>query len=328
MKVSVIIPVYNVLSYLERCIQSVLHQTYKDLEIIMVDDGSTDGSGELAEGLKALSPCIQVVHQENQGLSGARNTGIRHATGEYVVFLDSDDEWLLPDGLETLLRNATEDLILFKPVDIWKQTREITKDYDVDNIAGLSDAQAVFRHLVFTGQFRMSSCMLLVRRQILVQHDVFFPLGYISEDVNWSLQMWQHVHTVRIQNLDFYGYYHREGSITTSSSARKLRIYDSYDKIFSYWEKQCDDGCINASVIRVYMADLWVNMGYVYHKLSFKNRPVALRVMKRYQGFLRYAHSSKAKRAKTLVRYFGVRGALVLLGWYWRLRIVIKKNVV
>ena len=94
MKVSVVIPVYNVKPYLERCVQSVLRQTFKDLEIIMVDDGSTDGSGELAESLKDWSPCIRVVHQENQGLSGARNTGIRHATGEYVVFLDSDDEWL------------------------------------------------------------------------------------------------------------------------------------------------------------------------------------------------------------------------------------------
>lgn len=328
MKVSVIIPVYNVKPYLERCIHSVLQQTYKDLEIIMVDDGSTDGSGELAESLMGLSPCIQVVHQENQGLSGARNTGIRHAKGEYVVFLDSDDKWLLNDGLETLLQDATEDLIIFKPVDVWKQGRqEITKDYNLDYISSLPDAQAVFSHFILTGQFRMSACMLLVRRQILVQHEVFFPLGYISEDVNWSLQVWQYAHTVRVQNLDFYGYYHREGSISRSSGL-KLRVYDSYDKIFSYWEKQCDEGCVNADAIRVYMANLWVTMGYVYHKLLRGDRPVALRIMKRYQGFLRYARSSKAKRVKAMVKFLGVRCTLIALGWYWRLRIVVKKNVV
>ena len=92
MKVSVVIPVYNVRLYLERCVQSVLRQTYKDLEIILVDDGSKDDSGKLCDQLALSDQRIRVIHQENQGLSGARNTGIRQATGEYIIFLDSDDE--------------------------------------------------------------------------------------------------------------------------------------------------------------------------------------------------------------------------------------------
>lgn len=325
MKVSVVIPVYNVKPFLERAVQSVLRQSYQDFEIVMVDDGSSDGSGDLAERLKGLWPRTIVVHQENQGLSGARNTGIRHASGEYIVFLDSDDEWLLPDGLERLMVSAREDLIVFKPVDVWREGRqEHTKDYDVDYISTLPDAQAIFSHLIRTGQFRMSACMLLVRRQILTEHGLFFPMGYISEDVNWSLQVWQHAKTVKIQNIDFYGYFHREGSIT-SSPGLKLRIYDSYNKIFSYWEQQCDEGCVNAAPIRAYMANLWVNMGYVYHKLLRKDRPVALGVMKRYRGFLAYGWSSKAKRVRLLVRLLGVRRTLVVLGWYWKLRTKIKR---
>lgn len=326
MKVSVIIPVYNVKPYLERCIHSVLEQTYKDLEIIMVDDGSTDGSGELADSLKSLSPCIQVLHQKNQGLSGARNTGIRNASGEYVVFLDSDDEWLLPDGLETLLQDATEDLIIFKPVDVWKQGRqEIKKDYDVNYISSLPDAQAVFSHLILTGQFRMSACMLLVRRQLLVQHELFFPLGYISEDVIWSPRVWQCARSVAVNNLDFYGYYHREGSI---SKTKNLRVYTSYDKIFAYWKMQCENGCINGDVIMKYMATLWVSIGYTYYQLSRQDKVVALSIMKRYRGFLEHPHTSKIKRVKLLVRFMGVKNTLVVLGWYWRLRMVIKKHVV
>lgn len=326
MKVSVIIPVYNVKPYLERCVQSVLQQTCKDLEIIMVDDGSTDGSGELADSLKALSPCIQVVHQENQGLSGARNTGIRNALGEYVVFLDSDDEWILPDGLETLLQDATQDLIVFKPVDIWKHgLRENTPDYDVDVISALPDAPAVFRHLILTGQFRMSACMLLVRRQLLVQHELFFPLGYISEDVIWSPRVWQCARSVAVNNLDFYGYYHREGSI---SKTKNLLVYTSYEKIFAYWKKQCEKGCVNGDVIMMYMATLWVSIGYTYYQLSRQEKVVALSIMKNYKGFLEHPHTSKIKRTKLLVHCLGVRNTLVVLGWYWRLRIVIKKHVV
>ena len=123
MKVSVIIPVYNVRLYLERCVQSVLRQTYKDLEIILVDDGSKDNSGELCDQLALSDQRIRVIHQENQGLSGARNTGIRQATGEYIIFLDSDDEWLLSDGLENLLQGEKADLIIFKRVDIWEKNQ-------------------------------------------------------------------------------------------------------------------------------------------------------------------------------------------------------------
>ena len=108
LKVSVVIPVYNVMPYLERCVQSVVRQTYQNLEIILVDDGSTDGSGKLCDKIAGTDQRIRVIHQKNQGLSGARNTGIRQATGEYVVFLDSDDEWLLSDGLEVLLGNGYE----------------------------------------------------------------------------------------------------------------------------------------------------------------------------------------------------------------------------
>ena len=124
MKVSVVIPVYNVKPYLERCVQSVLRQTYKELDSILVDDGSTDGSGELCDKIAERDLRVRVIHQENQGLSGARNTGIHQATGEYVIFMDSDDEWLLDDGLETLLHSGRgNDLIVFKNADIWKKLR-------------------------------------------------------------------------------------------------------------------------------------------------------------------------------------------------------------
>lgn len=322
MKVSVIIPVYNVKPYLERCVQSVLRQTYKDLEIIMVNDGSTDGSGDLAESLKALSPCIQVVHQENQGLSGARNTGIRHATGEYVIFLDSDDEWLLPDGLETLLHNANSDIILFKVLHIFDKGRTMKlPDYDMGAIGNLPDAPAVFSHLVSTQRYNVGAWLLLVRRQLLIQNDLFFPMGFISEDVVWSLRVWQCARSVEVKNLDFYGYYHRVGSI---SKTKNLRVYDSYDKIFAYWKEQCDNGCVNAKAILMYMANLWVSIGYTFYQLSAKDKQVALPIMKRYKDFLKHSQTSKVKRVRKMEQFLGVKNALVVLGWYWKIRSKVK----
>ena len=144
MKVSFVLPIYNVLPYLERCVQSLLCQTYKDFEIILVDDGSPDGCGKLCDELAARDNRIRVIHQENKGLSGARNTGIDNAKGEYIIFVDSDDYWLLDDGLQTLVDNCEPqtDMVAFKAFDVWKDERKTkTKAYNLKAIAKIQNAQ-------------------------------------------------------------------------------------------------------------------------------------------------------------------------------------------
>ena len=322
--ISIVIPVYNVAPYLKRCVQSVLRQTYRNLEVILVDDGSTDGSGELCDQLALTDSRIQVVHQKNQGLSGARNTGIRQATGEYIAFIDSDDEWLFDDGLEKLLKttNESKDLIIFKGVNIWKDDCRIPfGNYDVAHISHLPDAQAVFSYLVEAQLFQMSACFLLVRRKLLTDNELYFPQGLISEDVQWSLILWQYVHSVCVTNLEFYGYCHRENSITTSTS---IRVDESYDKIFTYWKEQCDKGCINAAAIRIYLCDLWVSRGYCYYKLKTEDKPVAYDILRRHVDLLNYAITPKSRRVAKMSKVLGVRPTLVVLGWYWQLRNRIK----
>ena len=320
MKVSVIIPVYNVEHYLERCVQSVLRQTYKDLEIILVDDGSTDGSGKLCDKIAGRDLRVRVIHQENQGLSGARNTGIRQAQGDYAIFIDSDDEWLLDDGLDALVRQCDEktDMVAFKMVHIWDQSRhERIADYDIETISHLKDAQEVFTHLVLMQQLRVSACAVLVRRDILIGHNIFFPQGLISEDVFWTLSLWQKIRIVKVVNLDFYGYYHRKASITTSPS---VRVDRSYDTIFTHWDMQCQQGCINAVAIRAFMANLWVSRGYNYHRLQETEKPEAFNILKRHANLLNYAATAKSHRVAKMVHVLGIGNTFVVLGWYWQFR--------
>ena len=104
--VSVIIPVYNVVPYLQQSIESVIKQTYTNLDIIIVDDGSTDGSGRTCDNYQKLDSRIIVIHQENRGLSGARNTGLDIAQGEYIAFLDPDD-MMLPNMIEETVHNIS-----------------------------------------------------------------------------------------------------------------------------------------------------------------------------------------------------------------------------
>ena len=103
MKISFIIPVYNVESYLRQCVESLTHQTYRDIEIILADDGSPDGSPQLCDKLASEDSRIKVIHKENGGLSDARNAGLLAATGEYVVFVDGDDFWLDNNALQQLV---------------------------------------------------------------------------------------------------------------------------------------------------------------------------------------------------------------------------------
>lgn len=328
MKVSVVIPVYNVKPYLERCIQSVLNQTFKDMEIILVDDGSTDGSGDLADQLAALDSRISVIHQENQGLSVARNVGLHAASGEYVIFLDSDDEWLLPNGLERMINESRpdSDLIVFKRVDFWKQgRREDSEDYDLKAISELHDGAEVFTYLVKTQQFQISACFLMARRQILTDNEIFFPVGYADEDVSWNLRLWQFVKTVSFHNLPFYGYYHRAESLSTTYS---IHVFHSNDRILTNWETACKEGCVNCDSILSFLANIWVSLEYRVHLLQDSDKPEAIRILKKHKGVLKHATSLKARRTASLVKTIGVRWTSVVLGIYWSLRTAITRNVV
>jgi glycosyltransferase involved in cell wall biosynthesis len=326
MKVSVIIPVYNVKPYLERCVQSVLGQTYKDIEMILVDDGSTDGSGQLCDELAVERSQIRVIHQENQGLSAARNTGISCATGEYVVFLDSDDEWLLKDGLEKILQENTtnNDLIVFKSVDIWKNCNyTYLKDYDIKIIRQLTNAQTVFEYLVLQDQFRISACFLLISRLLLIEHDIYFPIGYISEDLHWSLLLWQCANNVTFCNVNFYGYHHRGNSISTTAS---INVYKSYDTFFSFWKEQCNNNCINATSIRYVLANMWVSRGYGFYMLKSTEKQEALDIMQRHADLLNYPITLKVYMAAKLVRIIGIKSTIKILSAYWYFRTKFKSN--
>ena len=136
--VSIIIPVYNVEKYLEKCINSVLEQTFKDIKIILVDDGSTDNCGEICEKFKKIDSRIIVIHQENQGVSAARNTGISVSTGEYIGFVDPDDT-IKSDMYENLIKysfNGSIDIVVCKirTINTVMQTEKVSNIWYKKNI--------------------------------------------------------------------------------------------------------------------------------------------------------------------------------------------------
>lgn len=327
-QLSIVVPIYNVKPFLERCVNSVISQTYKHLEIILVDDGSTDGSGEIADTFAAHDARIRVIHQENRGLSVARNVGIHASTGEYVVFLDADDEWLLPDGIEKMLNDSPKgcDMIVFKRVDFWfNGHRSDSEDYDLEAIAKLPSTADIFTYLVETQQLQISACFLMTRRTILLDNKIFFVEGHADEDVSWNLHLWQCVSSTAFHNLPFYAYHHRPHSITTTPS---LHAYRSSDRIIAHWKVECQNGCVNSKSILNFMANLWVSLGYRVFKLKKEHKQEAISILTRHKDLLHYATTNKSRRTARLVNAFGVKGAVHILGIYWRLRTISKGHIV
>ena len=325
MKLSIIIPVYNVEQYLQNCVQSVLTQTYHDLQVILVDDGSTDSSDILCDQLARQDSRMQVVHKKNGGLSDARNAGLMVATGDYVAFLDSDDVYLLNDGLEQLMALAqTEqpDVLLFQAVDVYAHHQTVRKAYDVKYMATHSGTE-VFAQLVRTQLFNMSACFQLIRRELLEQHQIYFEKGLLSEDVDWSLRLWMHVGKVRAINLPLYGYQHREGSISTTYTIRNLR---SYEHIFAKFVRLYNERVVDAitelywQTVMGYLAQMYTSCLYAYGQIARKDRSEAYAILKRYATLLEHSISIKSYRVIKYKRVIGLRMTVCLFAVYGNIR--------
>ncbi len=144
-KVSVIVPVYNVKQYIDQCLDSLLHQDYADYEVILVDDGSTDGSGTICDAVAGTNDNVKVIHQENQGLSAARNSGTAVATGEYVAYVDSDD-WVAENYISYQMKLALAydaDIVTVRQQSMWNGSKLGPTDYSIEKVERFNTSEAM-----------------------------------------------------------------------------------------------------------------------------------------------------------------------------------------
>lgn len=218
MKISVIVPVYNVELYLERCIKSILCQTYKDFELLLVDDGSPDKSGEICDHYQNIDSRIRVIHKENGGLSDARNVGVRAATGEYVTFVDSDD-YVKENYIEYLVNLALKNNADIS-VGCFKRTMEDccmfgkASNYSSETI--LSPKNACMSILSFDKYEPMLviACCKLIKLEICKMFP--FPVGYKHEDRATTYKYYYKSTRVVLGNEEIYAYYNNPNSIMNS----------------------------------------------------------------------------------------------------------------
>ena len=216
--VSIVIPIYNVERFLPRCIESVLQQSYRNLEIILVDDGSTDGSGKIADEAAAADRRVVVVHKENGGLSDARNVGICAANGQYITFIDGDDyisSDYVKDLLELLERhNAQISVVALKRTGQWQDKTQLEAPDEI-----CYSRQEAIREMLYACKFSTSACAKMY--PIWVFRQVRFPVGKFSEDMFTTYKLLDQVDRVAYSSQIDYYYYCRAGSIVLSGFSPK-----------------------------------------------------------------------------------------------------------
>lgn len=232
--ISVIVPVYKVEAYLRKCVDSIVNQTYKNLEIILVDDGSPDDCGAICDELATKDPRIRVIHKENGGLSSARNAGLEIARGEYIGFVDSDD-WLELETYEWMLDMAlSEDVKLVcggrYDCSSWNDTRQVglcPKDREV--IAGEELARRIF----LWDNVDSAAWDKLYHRSLF--QNIRYPLGVVSEDVPTTYRIGLLAGRVGMLDKPVYNYFHRPGSITTAAfSPKTLQPSEHTQKVLEH----------------------------------------------------------------------------------------------
>ncbi|MBR2244698.1 MAG: glycosyltransferase family 2 protein [Prevotella sp.] len=232
MRVSIIVPIYNVAPYIERCLHSIESQTYHDIECILVDDCGKDDSMHIAEQFIQhykgdIRFCI-IRHQQNQGLSAARNTGMKTATGEYIYFIDSDDT-ITPDCIETLV-----DLAKKYPNADYVQGDTVTGsellnvgDIDADVPEYCTEKQLLEK--IILSKTHRTAWNRLIKRSFLIDNSLFFPVGLLMEDHYWTYFVSKQVHAVSFTHKGTYFYYKNKDSIINSpSKASYIKRYSSY----------------------------------------------------------------------------------------------------
>lgn len=227
-KLSVIVPIYNVEKFLRRCIDSIINQSYSNLEIILVDDGSPDNCGKICDEYAALDNRIKVIHQANGGLSAARNIGIDSATGEYVAFIDSDDYIASNMYDEMISLMETNDL------DIISCNAFIAKGKKIIGCCGNGELEIYDRDTILVKalqDYDNSAWNKVYKKEAIGK--VRFPVGRIFEDTATAYLFFNNIKKAGHINKAYYYYYRNPNSITQTAFNVKAR----YDFVLGYIER-------------------------------------------------------------------------------------------
>lgn len=253
--VSVIIPVYNVENYLDRCVQSIVEQTYPHLQILLIDDGSTDGSFAKMQYWAGKDSRIELLQKPNGGLSDARNYGMKAARGEVFAFVDSDD-FIRPAMIQTMLKAIQEQQAQIAVCDmeyLYDDGRAVFAGGGDFTVGSVLEKPELIR-------INNSACNKLISRELF--DDIRFPKDKWYEDLATIPMLLFKAQRIVKVNEPFYVYYQRSGSIAHSASPKIFHIYEAIDRVIDYIDQHCDNERQKNTILNQ------MRHGYVIHGLD------------------------------------------------------------
>lgn len=309
---SIVIPIYNTEKYLNCCVMSVLTQTFQDFELILVDDGSPDNSLAMCNAWAEEDQRIRVVHQENGGLSAARNTGIRCASGEYLLFLDSDDWWSNEEVLNSIARQ-----LLRTPVDVLSFNYrkyfdgKMADPYFAETIPDSEHPESLDQ-MMQGDRWVTGACNKAIRRSFLVENELFFRTGITSEDIDWTLRLALCSQTFAFLNVCVFTYRQLTSSISHSGSRKKTECLSRNICECVRLLEATDHS--KAELMKPFVAYQYGTLLYNVANTAVSERSKKLMgEVKSMRGLLAYSKNKKVRLLRIFDRLFGLSITLLML---------------
>lgn len=314
--VSVIIPVYNVEEFLQECLESVIKQTYKNIEIITIDDGSTDNSLEILKQYASNDGNITIINQKNSGQSVARNKGIAETKGKYIYFLDSDD-YILPETIENLISKMEKnnlDLIRFaaEPFSDNINYKVNKKQYDFRKYFSTEKLYKKSEFLNINLQaFSSSPVLYVVKRDMLIKNKIKFKPGIIHEDELFTLRVFLNANYTMYDSNFYYKRRYRIGStMTLQNGARNKKSFDSnciileeVNKLLNFYTSDHEIRLIKKRIRGVIGSLIYTEIDSNYKKEKLKKLEMITKV-----DFVYYTSKKRMRRyLLPLVRMLNLR---------------------
>lgn len=309
---SIIIPVYKTESYLSRCIDSILSQTYQNFELILVDDGSPDNCPQICDEYARRDNRVHVFHKENGGAASARNIGIRASCGDYIMFTDSDDYW----NDRSALQRIAKAIIAYQcDVLCTNLCKTNARTQDEKKYFASSDPLIGAEEVFWCERYISSPCSKIIKSQLFLNGQLDFVEGIGSEDIDWSLRVALLSERMVYIDLSFYCYLQRETSSSHSMTFAKLNdlknnILTCIQLLYGSNQSEAEDFL---PYVSYQYAVLLLNIASVSDK---KEQSLFLSGLKELSYFLRFSHLPKVRMMHTANRLLGFQGMMELLSAY------------
>lgn len=323
MKFSIIVPVYKVQAYLPECVDSILAQTYRDFELILVDDGSPDNCPQMCDNYAQSDLRVKVIHKENGGLSSARNAGIRAAEGAYLLFIDSDDYWSTPEVLEKLasiLKKTPTTLVQFGHQCYYQKEGRFAEvpRRDLSGYNG-KETESILTELVRTGNLMISACSMAISTEFIRENQLYFKEGLKTEDLEWAVRLFACKPTWSFSDDYFYIYRaQRAGSISYSVDYKHLTDY-CWILESGVEQAEKENGNVRYALMSYLMYQTLIACAFCYKvKLTKSQRSEILKRLKAIccGRICTYKADKKVKLASAVYRIGGFYAMSWILGLY------------